>query len=191
MLTFLNLPTTPTVLNPRLRPVTALDGLYLTTTPPSSDDANATTTLGVYSNPSTPSTPQIKFHPVRNPDTSLWELHTAGETTLAVLGANGLLDFASLSDPAATTETLPEGTLLDWTSFSLDSEAGGGSGMVDYAGTVGRWVAFPTSHDPGAVRGGEGDGEMAWIVKWRNSESFFSLFFSRRVDCCCCWGGWC
>jgi hypothetical protein len=181
--TFLSLPTT--LLTPRLRTITSLDGLYLTNTPSSNNNNDNTTTLGVYSNPSTPSTPQIKFHPVYNPDTKLWELHTAGETTLAVLGANGVLDFASLSDPEATTETLPEGTLLDWTSFSLGEEADGG--VVDYAGTEGRWVAFPTSHDPGAVVGGEGDGEMGWSVKWRNSESFFSFLLSSFY--CCCWGG--
>jgi hypothetical protein len=105
-----------------------------------------------------------------------------------VLGANGVLDFASLSDPEATAETLPEGTLLDWTAFSLGKEGsggGGGGGMVDYEGTVGGWVAFPTSHDPGAGVGGLGYGLVGWSVKWRNGEYLF-LFL---LFCFSCFGG--
>jgi hypothetical protein len=73
-----------------------------------------------------PSASTVKFYPVRNPSTNLDELHnadTTGAGALAVVGANGLLDFAALADPEAV-ET-PE---------------------VEYVGkgdVEGRWVAIP------------------------------------------------
>jgi hypothetical protein len=111
-----------------------------------------------------PSASTVKFYPVRNPSTNLDELHnadTTGAGALAVVGANGLLDFAALADPEAV-ET-PEGGTVDWTSFRLEP----GSGAVEYVGkgdVEGRWVAIPV-----------GGAEERWSVKWRDGE--FARFF--------------
>ncbi|KAK4040058.1 hypothetical protein C8A01DRAFT_35930 [Parachaetomium inaequale] len=147
--------------------VKSLDGLYLTATPSPGSNSN-TTTLGVYTSPSSPSTPTIKFYPVHNPSTNLNELRTTGPTdssTLAVVGANGLLDFASVADPAAVE--LPEGTTCDWTSFLLLDDKGKGA-AVKYAGggaDEGRWVAFP-------VDGVSKEGNGGWSVKWKDASAW-------------------
>ncbi|KAH6650604.1 hypothetical protein F5144DRAFT_556663 [Chaetomium tenue] len=141
-------------------PVKSLDGLYLTTSPPQSD-TDDTTTLGVSTSTTpSPATKPVRFYPVRNPDTDLDELRRASDTgggALAVVGANGLLDFAALADPEAVQA--PDGTTVDWTSFRLGAEKEGGA--VEYVGkggvAEGRWVAFPV--------GGEGE---RWSVKWRD-----------------------
>ncbi|EAQ93158.1 predicted protein [Chaetomium globosum CBS 148.51] len=145
-------------------PVKSLDGLYLTTTPQS--DTDDTSTLGVSTSTTTsPATQPVRFYPVHNPDTDLDELRRSSDTVggggaLAVVGANGLLDFAALADPEAVQA--PDGTTVDWTSFRLGAEKKeGGGGAVEYVGkggvAEGRWVAFPV--------GGEGE---RWSVKWRD-----------------------
>jgi hypothetical protein len=147
-------------------PMKALDGLYLTTTDSSSDD---TTTLGVNTS-ANPSAATVKFHPVRNPTTGLDELRDSTTSTtpggaLAVVGANGLLDFASLADPEAVEGGKPDGTTVDWTSFRLEP----GSGAVEYVGkgdVEGRWVAVPV--------GGE---EERWSVKWRDANAWTTETF--------------
>ncbi|KAK3300512.1 uncharacterized protein B0H64DRAFT_17242 [Chaetomium fimeti] len=130
----------------------ALDGLYLTAA--SSANNQETTTLGVNTS-ADPSAATVKFHPVRNPDTELDELRSAAEGggALAVVGANGLLDFAALADPEAVPA--PDGTTVDWTSFRLDQE----DGAVEYVGkgVEGGWVAFPVMGE-----------EERWSVKWRD-----------------------
>jgi len=136
----------------------SLDGLYLTTAPkPGNANANATT-LGV-STASPAAGPTIKFYAVLDPSTQLSELRTPSttETALAVVGTNGLLDFASLADPAGAAGSLPEGTTVDWTSFRLDQA----EGTVGYGakGSEGSWVAFPV------------DGE-AWAVKWKGANAW-------------------
>jgi hypothetical protein len=106
-----------------------------------------------------PSQNKILFYPVHNPTTGLSELRApASGDTLAVVGSNGLLDFASLSDPEAVN--LPEGATCDWTSFQL--EDGKEQGTVKYAGDAveGRWVVFPASQ-----------GQEGWSVKWKDGES--------------------
>jgi len=133
--------------------VESLNGLYLTTNAKPSSNPNATT-LGVST--STPAAgPTIKFYPVLNPSTQLSELRTpsSSDTALAVVGTNGLLDFARLADPAGQAGSVPKGTTVDWTSFRLDEAAG----TVGYGGkdAKGRWVAFPVS-------------EKAWAVKWKD-----------------------
>jgi hypothetical protein len=140
--------------------VKSLNGLYLTATPSPGSNAN-TTTLGVYTSPSNPSTPTIKFYPVHNPSTNLDELRTPGDSTLAVVGANGLLDFASVADPAAVE--LPEGATCDWASFLLVDEGS----AVKYAGGEegGRWVAFP-------VDGVSEEGDGGWSVKWKDPSAW-------------------
>ncbi|KAK4150754.1 hypothetical protein C8A00DRAFT_45932 [Chaetomidium leptoderma] len=150
-------------------PGTPLDGRYLTATPsPTHPD---TTTLGVSSKPQPGGGGEnkISFYPVPNEKTGLSELRTTfsndgGATTLAVVGSNGLLDFAGLADPAAVA--VPDGTTVDWTSFRLDAE---GAGTVSYAGPAGGerevqggWVAFPS---PSGQKGG-------WNVKWRNDDAW-------------------
>ena len=110
----------------------------------------------------------MRFYPVRNPTTGLSELRAADSSgaALAVVGANGLLDFSSLADPAAVT--VPVGTTVDWTSFSLEG------GDVKYAGAggEGRWVAFPTAGAGGVVKRGSEEG---WSVKWKDGEPFYFL----------------
>lgn len=117
--------------------------------------------------PNTTPAQTVKFYPVRNPTTDLDELHTTTTTTggaLAVVGANGLFDFAALADPAAVEK--PAGGTVDWTSFRLAA----GSGAVEYVGkggeVEGRWVAIPV--------GGEGE---RWSVKWRDGKFLSSSFF--------------
>ena len=148
-------------------PVASLDGLYLTTSPSSTalTTASSGTTTGSGGD-------TVRFYPVRDPTTGLSELRAADSSgaALAVVGANGLLDFSSLADPAAVA--VPVGTTVDWTSFRLEG------GDVKYAGAggEGRWVAFPTaggvversSREEGAlapVKRGEG-----WSVKWKDGE---------------------
>ena len=112
----------------------------------------------------------MRFYPVRNSTTGLSELRAADSSgaALAVVGANGLLDFSSLADPAAVT--VPVGTTVDWTSFSLEG------GDVKYAGAggEGRWVAFPTAGAGGVVKRGSEEG---WSVKWKDGELGFSSLF--------------
>lgn len=132
-------------------PVKTLDGLYLTTA--NNDD---TTTLGVNTSSDPSAAKTVKFYPVRNPDTELDELRSTASGALAVVGANGLLDFAALADPEAVEA--PDGTTVDWTSFRLAAgEAEGGA--VEYVGkgAEGRWIAFPVKGD-----------EERWSVKWRD-----------------------
>ncbi|KAK3905811.1 hypothetical protein C8A05DRAFT_30368 [Staphylotrichum tortipilum] len=129
-------------------PSTPLDNLYLTTTPNS-------TSLTTSPLPITP----LLVHPIFNPTTGLSELHTSASSTLAVVGANGLLDFSSLADPAAVA--VPDGTTVDWTRFELvEEDSSREEGTVKYAGGVegGRWVAFPTGE--------------AWSVKWKGAEAW-------------------
>ncbi|KAH6853896.1 hypothetical protein B0I37DRAFT_18018 [Chaetomium sp. MPI-CAGE-AT-0009] len=143
-------------------PFKTLDGLYLTTTSAPTDQE--TTTLGVNTS-ADPSAATVKFYPVHNPNTKLDELHSADSTSgggaLAVVGANGLLNFAALADPEAVAA--PEGTTVDWTSFRLGQGQGQGQegGAVEYVGkgggARGGWVAFRV--------GGEGE---RWSVKWRD-----------------------
>jgi hypothetical protein len=122
------------------------------------------TTLGAY--PTTPgSEERLRVYPVKNPATGLAELRTQGGpgegNTLAVVGAHGLLDFASLEDPAAVP--VPEGGKCDWTSFRLDDDEQEGDGVLRYAaGDGGDWVAFPDE----VAKGG-------WSVKWKGGEFFF------------------
>ncbi|KAK3309951.1 uncharacterized protein B0T15DRAFT_506677 [Chaetomium strumarium] len=127
--------------------VATLDGVYLTTS------ANGST-LGVYP---TPAAERLHVYPVKNPTTGLAELRTQGAgNTLAVVGKHGLLDFASLEDPAAVP--VPEGGKCDWTSFRLDDEEQGG--VLRYAGegaqNGGGWAAFP-----------DVTAEGGWSVKWK------------------------
>jgi hypothetical protein len=106
-----------------------------------------------------PTQNRILFYPVHNPTTGLSELRAPSSgDTLAVVGSNGLLDLASLDDPAAVT--LPEGATCDWTSFRLDQD-GKAEGTVKYAGEAaeGRWVVFPASQ-----------GQEGWSVKWKDGE---------------------
>jgi hypothetical protein len=143
-------------------PLKTLDGLYLTT---ASSEDTTTTNLGVNTS-ANPSASTVKFYPVRNPSTNLDELHnadTTGAGALAVVGANGLLDFAALADPEAV-ET-PEGGTVDWTSFRLEP----GSGAVEYVGkgdVEGRWVAIPV-----------GGAEERWSVKWRDVNAWTTETF--------------
>ncbi|KAK4105615.1 hypothetical protein N658DRAFT_492094 [Parathielavia hyrcaniae] len=148
--------------------VPSLNGLYLTRSP------NNRTILGIFPHPNdnnennnnNNNNNKILFYPVHDPKSGLSELRTpASGDTLAVLGFNGLLDLASLADPAAVD--LAEGTTCDWTSFRLepDHERKSGAaetGTVMYAGegSEGRWVAFPAAGDPGAGGG--------WYVKWKD-----------------------
>ncbi|KAG7292928.1 hypothetical protein NEMBOFW57_002973 [Staphylotrichum longicolle] len=149
-----------TNLNPPTRPsnspVTSLNGLYLTAAP------NATT-LTTTSPQSQSPADKITFYPVLNPTTGLSELHTGASTTLAVVGANGLLDLSSLADPAAAP--VPAGTTVDWTSFRLEAQGSREEGTVKYAGEdgagQGRWVVFPSL----AAGGG---GAEEWSVKWKD-----------------------
>ncbi|KAK4128669.1 hypothetical protein N657DRAFT_639156 [Parathielavia appendiculata] len=141
------------------RPVPSLNGLYITRSP------NNSTVLGVFPNVNDSKNKKILFYPLHNPTTGLAELRIpASGDTLAVLGSNGLLDLASLADPAALK--LPEGATCNWTSFRLElnHERDGGAaetGTVEYAieGSEGRWVVFPAA--------GAGTGE-GWSVKWKD-----------------------
>lgn len=103
----------------------------------------------------------VRFYPVESPATGLWELRTAaprGEAgALALIGVNGLLDFARLEDPAAVE--VPEGGTLDWRSFRLDGGEDGNA--LEYAGEgQGVWVAFSNRAN-------------TWSVKWKDGECFF------------------
>ncbi|KAK4132401.1 hypothetical protein BT67DRAFT_457496 [Trichocladium antarcticum] len=118
--------------------------------------------LGIH--PSPPTTPPIRFYPIPNPATGLAELRTvppkdgdgaATATSVTLMGANGLLDLASLADPAAAAA--PAGTTVDWTSFRLLE-----AGLLEYGapGADGAWVAFPAA--------GAAAGEAGWSVKWKD-----------------------
>lgn len=130
----------------------ALDGKYLSA---------SNSTLGVYSNK--PSS--LKFFAVKNPETGLSELHTYPRTTdntLALVGANGLLDLAALPNPASVP--VPKGTTVDWQRFHLADEESAEAGSLGYAaGKEGSWVAFPTAG--GSAKSGE------WTVKWKDSSA--------------------
>ncbi|KAK4241578.1 hypothetical protein C8A03DRAFT_30301 [Achaetomium macrosporum] len=131
--------------------VGTLNGVYITT-------STNGTTLGVYP---TPASERLHVYPVKNPATGLAELHTQEDgNTLAVVGTNGLLDFASLEDPAKVP--VPEGGKCDWTSFRLDEEE---EGVLRYAGegaqNGGGWAAFPDS----TAKGG-------WSLKWKGAKAF-------------------
>ncbi|AEO53618.1 hypothetical protein MYCTH_2114542 [Thermothelomyces thermophilus ATCC 42464] len=148
----------------------SLDGRYLTTIP---DSGNANTTaLVVYTSSSKPGDAFIKFHPVVNPSTKLAELRTPSSSSnvaLAVVGTNGLFDFASVADPDDTADDLPEGTKVDWTSFRLHQE--GDIGTVEYEGdddavAEGNWFAFPIRVSE-ATKEGE-----AWGVKWKDGSAW-------------------
>ncbi|KAK4251793.1 hypothetical protein C7999DRAFT_27472 [Corynascus novoguineensis] len=154
-------------------PAKFLDGLYLTTNP-NSDKAN-TTALVVYTSPSKPNVPDVRFYPVLDPSTKLAELRTpsspSSNTALAVVGTNGLFDFARIADPDGTADELPEGTTVDWTSFRLDE--GESAGTVKYDGgsgdeeAEGNWVVFP-------LRGSsvETKEEEVWGVKWKGGNAW-------------------
>lgn len=120
-----------------------------------------------------PSLTPVRFTPVVvDEETGLAELRTypapseepSGPSSLALIGSNGLLDFADLQDPAKVN--VPDGMTIDWTSFRLGEGGQGAPRTLEYVGGDGAWVAFPN--------GNGGD----WSVKWKNSEFFFSFFAS-------------
>ncbi|KAK3987740.1 hypothetical protein QBC44DRAFT_399659 [Cladorrhinum sp. PSN332] len=115
-------------------------------------------TVGVSS---TPSTQSVRFYPIRNPESGLWELRQSPATTtqsLALVGSNGLLELASLPNPAAVQ--VPKGTTLEWTGFDLAEGAETEAGALGYAGKTGGWVAFP-----------EGKDGQQWTVKWKDASA--------------------
>ncbi|AEO70495.1 2121a4ce-0610-4903-af75-060d14452285 [Thermothielavioides terrestris] len=141
-------------------PVPALDGAYLTLSP-----KNATQ-VGVYP-PASAEDAQIRFHAVQDPATGRAELRTTNipttgmrGTVLALVGG-GLLDLASLQDPAAVP--VPAGGVCDWTSFRLGDGEGEGKRIV-YVGkdgqAAGTWVAFP-----------DGEAGAGWSVKWKDDNA--------------------
>ncbi|KAK4231196.1 hypothetical protein QBC38DRAFT_451574 [Podospora fimiseda] len=124
-----------------------LDGKYLSI---------VGSTVGVTSSPTAET---VKFYPIRNPESNLWELRQSPATTtqsLALLGSNGLLELSSLPNPAAVT--VPTGTTLEWKGFDLADGPETETGALGYAGKVGGWVVFP-------------EGKDAWTVKWKDASA--------------------
>ncbi|KAL2154706.1 hypothetical protein VTH82DRAFT_3382 [Thermothelomyces myriococcoides] len=147
----------------------SLDGQYLTTL--SGAGRANTTSLVAYASSSKPGDEFIKFSPVVDPDTKLAELRTPSSTSdaaLAVVGSNGLFDFASVPDPDGTADELPEGTTVDWTSFRLKEE--GDVRTVEYgrsnAAAKGGWFAFPIRESKASEKG------EAWGIKWKEESAF-------------------
>ncbi|KAK4170319.1 hypothetical protein QBC43DRAFT_197654 [Cladorrhinum sp. PSN259] len=106
-------------------------------------------------------TSEVRFYPIRNPESGLWELRQSPATTtqtLALVGANGLLELASLPNPAAVN--VPTGTTLEWKGFDLADGAETETGALGYAGKTGGWVAFP-----------EGKDGQQWTVKWKDASA--------------------
>jgi hypothetical protein len=118
---------------------------------------------------SSPSAKPALFTPVVDGKTGLAELRTypQGDGALALVGRNGLLELASLEDPASVN--VPDGMTIDWTSFKLEEEAGAAA-PLEYVKGEGAWVAFPRGNNKGE-----------WSVKWKDGKSFF---FSVGVLCC-------
>lgn len=158
---------TTTDLNSLDRKDKSLDGQYLTTL--SGAGRANTTSLVAYASSSKPGDEFIKFSPVVDPDTKLAELRTPSSTSdaaLAVVGSNGLFDFASVPDPDGTADELPEGTTVDWTSFRLKEE--GDVRTVEYgrsnAAAKGGWFAFPIRESKASEKG------EAWGIKWKEGK---------------------
>ena len=74
------------------------------------------------------------------------------------MGSNGVLELASLTNPAAVT--VPKGTTLEWTGFDLAAGADTEAGALGYAGKTGGWVVFPEGSSK----------DQRWAVKWKDGK---------------------